>query len=291
MRSMTGYGKSVYSNDEYLIEFEIKSVNSRFLEIRLNLPRELTFLEIDINNMINKYISRGKITGRINFISFKNPDIKINKKKLIAYKKIYDDIKRVTNSNHEIPIEIFLNNEDIIIQSDELSEDNDLKIIILEVIKNGIDQHQKLAIQEGNSMKSYLIEASEIIYKSLKLIEKSFPEYKKQLNDRIKNSTRKLYSNHLNDDDLNRIALEVALYVEKYDITEEVIRMHHHLDKFKDTIDNKKDCGKTLNFILQEMHREINTMGSKYNHNSIFNDLIVIKEEIEKCREIVQNII
>lgn len=291
MRSMTGYGKSVYSGEDYLIEFELKSVNSRFLEIRLSVPRELTFMEIELNNLIKSRINRGKVSGRLNLISFEAPELAVNQTKLRAYKQLYDKIKQETGSADAIPLQLYLENEDIIYHQEDLSKNINLKNRLIEVVNNSLDIHQESAQLEGVSMKQYLIKALEKMQKSLLILESSYPTYKTEINDRLQDSANTLFKGKWQDEELNRLALEIALYVEKSDVTEEIVRLKHHLEKFRETIDSGKDCGKTLNFILQEMHRETNTLGSKYNQNSIFSEMITIKEEIEKCREIVQNIV
>ncbi|MDP8221301.1 MAG: DUF1732 domain-containing protein [Candidatus Stygibacter frigidus] len=291
MRSMTGYGKSVYSGEDYLIEFEIKSVNSRFLDIRMNLPRELSFMEMEINNIIKDKINRGKISGRINLISFKPPELKINETKLKAYNDVFVKIKQITDNNDDIPLQLFLENEEIVYQSDDFSKDNDLKSRIISIVESGIKNHQDTALKEGKSMHDYMMQAVKGMRESLSKIEIAFPTYRNEVNEQIQSHAKELYGKQLGEEELKRLALEIAIYVEKSDVTEEIVRLHHHLNKFQETIDNENDIGKNLNFILQEMHRETNTLGSKYNHNAIFEEMINIKEEIEKCREIVQNIV
>jgi len=291
MRSMTGYGKSIYSGEDYMIEFEIKSVNSRFLEIRINIPRELSFMEMEINNIIKDRINRGKISGRISLISFKPPELKINAIKLKAYNEVFAKIKQITGNKDDIPLQLFLENEEIVYQSDDLSKDNDLKSKIITVVEDGIKDHQDSALKEGKSMHDYMLKALKEMRESLSKIEVAFPAYKTEVNEQIQSHAKELYGNQLGDEELKRLALEIAIYVEKSDVTEEIVRLHHHFNKFQETIYNDDDMGKNLNFILQEMHRETNTLGSKYNHNAIFEEMINIKEEIEKCREIVQNIV
>ncbi len=291
MRSMTGYGKSVYSGEDYLIEFEIKSVNSRFLELKIALPREINFMELEINNQIKDMINRGKVTGRINLVSFEPPELVINKNKLAAYSKVYNEIRQYTGNKEDIPLQLLLANEEIVYHNEDLTQNKKLKAKILEVISEGIAEHQASANREGKAMQDYMQKAFKLMMAALDKIEELFPEYKTEINDRMQTSAKTLFKGRLSDEDINRLSLEIAMYVEKADVTEEIVRLKHHIIKFGETIYLEQDTGKTLNFILQEMHREINTIGSKYSHNSIFEELLLIKEEIEKCRELVQNIV
>jgi uncharacterized protein (TIGR00255 family) len=291
MRSMTGYGKSVYSGEDFILEFEIKSVNSRFLEIRLSVPRELTFLEIEINNKIKGTISRGKISGKLNLVSFEPPELIINRSKLASYLKVMHEIKDITGNQGDIPLDFFLQNEEILYHNEDLSGHSILKEKVFYVIEEGLNEHQRSARNEGESMRNFLVSSSLQMHKSLDIIKGSFPEYKSEISSRMQNAASNLYKGKLCDEDMNRISLEIAFYIEKADVTEEIIRLEHHIKKFSEAILAAEDIGKTLNFLLQEMHREINTIGSKYSHNSIFEEIILIKEEIEKCREMVQNVI
>jgi len=288
---MTGFGKSVYDGDDYYIEFELKSVNSRFMEIRQTIPRELSFLELSITNLIKSGISRGKISGKMNFVSFENAGLKVNESKLASYQEIYNKIKSKTGSNDDVPLSVYLANEEIVFQSEDVSENKTLKERILSSVKACIERHQESALQEGESMGISMRTSVEKIEKSLSNIESFYPGYKERVNSRLQESAKNLYSQKLKEEDLNRLALELAIYLEKSDINEEIVRLYHHTKKFSMTLDKDGDIGKTLNFILQEMHREINTIGSKFNENEIFDDILLIKEEIEKCREMVQNLV
>ena len=125
---------------------------------------------------------------------------------------------------------------------------------------------------------------------SLSRIKTEFPNYKEKINSDLKIKIAEIISHKLRDEDYKRIILEAAIYTDKSDVNEEIIRLYDHVEKIKEFLAEKKTGGKKLNFIIQEMHREINTLGSKFNSIKIFNDVIVIKEEIEKCRELVQNV-
>lgn len=291
MKSMTGYGKSVYEGKDYYIEVELKSVNSRFLEIRTSIPRELSFLEIDINNMIKKRISRGKISVKISFLSYLPPVLKINENKLNTYHKLYKNIKKTINSQDDIPLSLFLENDEIIIQNTDESGNADLKERIFSTLTACIDNHSESAYFEGASMFDFLNRSKETIKEALKIIEGHYPSYKEKISGKLLEAAEKVYSEKLTDEDMNRISLELVLYLEKADINEEIVRLQHHTDKFSATLHQEGEKGKTLNFILQEMHREINTIGAKFNENEIFDQIIQIKEEIEKCREMVQNVV
>ncbi len=191
----------------------------------------------------------------------------------------------------KIPLNIIFSENDIIsIQKKEL-HNKDIRNLILETVTEAILDHQYMAIKEGQSMKKYLEKSMKTCSKSIKTLEELFPLYKKDLFEKYKKNIEELISDKLDEEAVKKITLETSIYVEKADVTEEIIRLKDHIEKFNEKLkDQDLETGKTLNFILQEMQREINTIGSKFNTVKAFKEILSTKEEIEKCREIVQNV-
>lgn len=291
MKSMTGYGKARYSDDDFEIDIEVKSVNGRFLDTKIKLSRELSFLEMELKNNLKKRIKRGKVEINIDFQNKIIPELALDEENLKAYWKIYNQAKKVLGTKSEIPLEQLLSEYNVIsIKTDNL-ECEKFKNLILKIFEKALSEHQEMALDEGKSMLNFFNSAIQKMSSSLSKIENEFPKYKKEMSEKLKNNLTTLLKQKLEDDDYKRILLESAIYTEKADVTEEIIRIKHHLDKFEEKINQKNtEIGKSINFILQEMQREMNTIGSKFNSTSVFDEIISIKEEIEKCREIVQNV-
>ncbi len=291
MKSMTGYGISRYVDEECEFDIELKSVNSRFLDFKIFLPKELNFLEIVIRESVKKAIHRGKIEIRINFYLKKMKEIKIDLEKLKSFKKAFDFAKIELNLNDKFPLADFFLEDEKLQQSDILFEQSTIEKIVLKSLQSVIKEHQKMALNEGRAMKKFLQDSFKVITKALRKIESEFPKYKKKIYQKMVKNITHILETKLKDDDYKRIMLEAALYIDKADVSEEIIRIKDHIEKFLNILKEKKnEIGKTLNFILQEMHREINTIGSKYNSKIIFSEILIIKQEIEKCRELVQNV-
>jgi len=291
MKSMTGYGKSMYIDKDCEFNIEIKSVNNRFFEFRIYCPKELNFLEFKIRELVKKSLNRGKIEIRINFVIKKNNEIEINVEKLKLYKKLFDKANIELNLNEKFPIQSFFLENEILQQKETNFQQNSIEKKVLMSLQEAINEHQKMALFEGRSMKKFINKSIKQMTKALYKIEKEFPNHKKNIHQKMTKNIEQILGSKLKDDDYKRIMLEAALYIEKADVNEEIIRIKDHIDKFHNILKEKKDeIGKTLNFILQEMHREINTIGSKYNSKKIFSEILIIKEEIEKCRELVQNV-
>ncbi len=290
MKSMTGYGRAKYLDENIDLEIEVRSVNSRFLDLRIKQPYHLSFMEAAISKQINKTIVRGKVDVNINLNLLKAPDMELNEEMVKAYWEVYNKAKKMVNTDAHLPFAKLLSEKDIIrIGKTEIDED-DMSKIIMTTLDEAIIAHQKMALNEGDSMKEYCFNSLSKMSSALNKIEAEFPKYKKEIYSKLKDNIEGLLGAFIKEEDHKKLLLETAIYVEKADISEEIVRLNNHIDKFSALLEEKTELGKKLNFILQEMHREINTIGSKFNSTKVFDDTILIKEEIEKCREIIQNV-
>lgn len=291
MKSMTGYGKASFATENIEIEVEIKSVNHRFFELRMYLPNELEALELNFRRLLNNTIKRGKIDFRIKLVDKRLPEIELDTLRLKAFWDIYKKAAQVVESQQEPKLEIIANQNSIINLKTASLEGTEIINKIDEIIAQAIEEHQQMALNEGKHMHDFFVGSLNKIHSSLKIIEIEFPDFKTKVFNKLKNSLDDILKEHFNDDDYRRILAETAIYVEKADVTEEIVRLKNHLDKFQHKMNEEcAEKGKSLNFILQEMHREANTIGSKFNTPSVFSSILTIKEEVEKCREMVQNV-
>jgi uncharacterized protein (TIGR00255 family) len=289
MKSMTGYGKDTIFTDDYNIVVEVKSVNNRFLDLNIFFPRELISLELILKKLFKNKIFRGKFEVKIDVFDKRIPTTVINEPKLKSYSELIKKAAKISGFDINVNLQDLISYPEMLISD---FPDND-KLIndIITLTKNAINQHQNMAIEEGQKMADYIKESLYNMQQSLLKIEESFPFYKKELFDKLLRNMENLINDTINDDDRHKILVETSLKIDRSDITEEIVRLKSHIEKFKNLLDkNDIPLGKKFNFILQEMHREINTIGSKYNTNLIFDKILFIKEEIEKCREIIQNV-
>ncbi len=213
----------------------------------------------------------------------------INEPKLKSYSNLLKQAAKIGGFDLQINIQDLIAEPDMLI-----SENNDNQQLIEDiklVVKNALKNHQIMALKEGDKMADYIKKSLENMNKSLTIVEKAFPKYKIELFDKLVKKMEELIHEAINDDDKHKILVETSIKIDRSDITEEIIRLRSHIEKFESLLNvNNQALGKKFNFILQEMHREINTIGSKYNSNLVFDHILFIKEEIEKCREIIQNV-
>ena len=291
IRSMTGYGKGFLNTENREYQVEIKSVNHRYLDINIKMPRTLSYLEEDIKKEISKRIKRGKIDV---FITFENNsqegrNVKINKELAKVYinqlKELADE-EKISDKIEVIDIAKF---PDILtIKIDE--NDEKIKNEIIQATKDATEKIVEMKNIEGEKIAQDLLtriekiesKIAEISKKSTGLIE----EYVVKLEKRIKEILKS------EEVDKSRLAQEVVIYADKCSVEEEITRLKSHIYQFKNLLsDNKNETiGKKLDFIIQEMNRETNTIGSKANNLEITNGVIDIKTELEDIREQVQNI-
>lgn len=286
--SMTGFGRNFVSNDFCSVKTEIKSVNSKFLDLRFRLPKIFSYLEIEMMNVFKEKALRGKIDINVD-VQFRKPVKipKINHNMLNLYLDALREIQMESEVLDDIRIDHLIHYDDIL----EFTEDTETEEKVGSLIKESANQ----ALDELHNMRQ---KEGENLYNDLKERIGRLKEYKNNIDklkenvfeywfDKFKKRMEKLDIEIQED----RITQEAGFYAEKADITEEVVRIGSHLDQFVETLDNEEFCGKKLDFISQELHREFNTIGSKSNSADIVNIVVSAKSEIDKIREQVQNIV
>ena len=289
IKSMTGFGKynDIMNDREYQIE--VKSVNHRYLDISVKLPRQLSYLEDLIKKEVSTSIKRGKIDI---FITFNNNsqegrELKIDKDLAKTYIKEIKDISREEDIEPTIDFVELLKLPDVL-NLKYNQEDEQIKQEVIGVLKVAIKQLVKMRSEEGNKIYDDLMKRIDTVEsKIIKISEKStglIQEYVVKLEGRVKEILQ------TEEIDKSRIAQEVVIYADKSSIEEEITRLKSHISQFRNLLQSNEAVGKKLDFIIQEMNRETNTIGSKSNCLDITNNVIDIKTELEDIREQIQNI-
>ena len=289
IKSMTGFGKynDIMNDREYQIE--VKSVNHRYLDISVKLPRQLSYLEDIVKKEVSKNIKRGKIDI---FITFNNNsqegrELKIDKDLAKTYIKEIKDISREEDIEPTIDFVELLKLPDVL-NLKYNQEDEQIKQEVIGVLKVAINQLVKMRSEEGNKIYDDLMKRIDTVEsKIIKISEKStglIQEYVVKLEGRVKEILQ------TEEIDKSRIAQEVVIYADKSSIEEEITRLKSHISQFRNLLQSNEAVGKKLDFIIQEMNRETNTIGSKSNCLDITNNVIDIKTELEDIREQIQNI-
>ncbi|MBP7309943.1 MAG: YicC family protein [Candidatus Cloacimonetes bacterium] len=290
MKSMTGYGRSAVSQNDIEIEIEIKSVNSRYLDLKIYLPRDLGFHEIAIRRYVATYLSRGAVEIRINFTDRRPPSLVLNKGNLLKYHDLASAAVSELALQDRVSIEFLLNEPGVIENQKNLAEDPILAELLDKALTLALDKAAASMEQEGLQTKAVLAESMHKLIAAVRDVSTHVEPFKADLYQNMLNRIKDLIGNYHLENLEQRLVQELAIYVDKYDIGEELSRLESHYQTFMSTLEKDGEIGKTLNFIIQEMQREANTLGSKFSTSKSFPLVLVIKEEVEKCREIIQNV-
>ncbi len=287
---MTGYGKSELVTEKKEINVEMKSVNNRYLDVNVKLPRYLMFAEEKIKKLVSGYVTRAKVDMFINITTAENSGkvVKIDKDFAISYVNAFKELCENTDIIYDLSASKFINTDVVTIQHEEVS-DEELWEELSPIIESCLESYNVMRSNEGEHLKNNIIEKLDNLEKYVSDIELIIPEnisaYKSKLLEKIYEALDG------SDVDENRIIAEVALYVDKTCVDEETVRLKSHFTAMRDLLaGNENAIGKKLDFIIQEMNRETNTIGSKANDLKISHIVVEMKNEIEKIREQIQNI-
>lgn len=291
IKSMTGYGMGEYSNEHYKFKVEIKSVNHRYSDITVKLPRHINYLEETIKRNVKDKISRGKVDVYINleYINESAVDVKIDVPLAKSYKLALTNLLAELNMDDSIRIHNILGIQDVVrTERKELDQDMVWEILS-KALFSALDNIMIMKEAEGNALKSDILSKVGNIEVFVNKIEERAPsvilDYKAKLKERIKNL---LDDNVVLDED--RFSNEVAFFADKSSIDEEIVRIYSHINQFRSIMEEDDSVGRKLDFLIQEFNRETNTIGSKANDITISKYVVELKAELEKIREQIQNI-
>jgi uncharacterized protein (TIGR00255 family) len=291
IQSMTGYGRGECSKKNIAAVVELRSVNSRFFEFSSRLPRSLTLRENEIKEIIRSKLARGKISLTAALQSETNGKLplKVNTPAAKSYYKLLNQLRTSLKLKETVKLEHVLRFSEVFeggIDEEGVSEE---WAVFEESLQLAVKDLQTMRANEGREISKDMIARVEHIQKDLVHIEATskqrIPEERTRLHERI----MQLVSDK-NVVDSQRLELEIALLADKLDVTEECVRFRSHNKFFLDALQNDDAAGRKLNFLIQEMNREANTIGSKSNDTEIAHLVVAIKEELEKIREQLQNI-
>ncbi len=289
---MTGYGRGECARDGFKITVELGAVNRRQSEVSVNLPRELEMLEAQVRDAINARVARGRVSARISIHATEgnlSARMHINKRLAEAYAAELGKLARQLKLSGEITLDQILRAPGVFQSDEELVEAENIWPLVERALKQALEALVKMREREGAHLMQDLAARIGTMRKSVERIQKQAPltaeNYRKQLLERIKNAG---IENATADDE--RLAKEIVLFADRSDITEELTRMQSHFQQFEDCRKAREPVGRTLDFLAQEMNREINTIGSKGNDAIISREVVRLKSELEKFREQVQNV-
>ena len=293
IKSMTGYGKAEVALDDFIFNVDIKTLNSRYRDIIVRLPQDIQALEMEIRSWISSRIGRGRVELyiRIEGIFEKSHyDLVLNEPLARAYMDIFDRLAKLLSIDSNVNVDTFCNLRDVIVQRPKELDMEKVRSILKETIDNALSSVQDMRRQEGEVLEKDIEKRLETVEERLNRIKERAPMLVESYRNRLKENVAKLLKGtdiHVNGE---RLEQELAIFADKSDITEEMVRLESHLMQFRRYMQDDEPVGRRLDFLVQEINREVNTIGAKALDPLISTMIVDIKGEIEKIREQVQNI-
>ena len=298
LKSMTGFGAAEAERDGFKVAVELRSVNHRFLDIALRLPRPLLVLEDGIKARVRERVDRGRISLSIEFESKEQlEDVQVNASLVQAYVAAGERIVRemglpagtLKDPDHLGPLlATLLAQPEVLARTARAVDTDAVRDIVLQCVDRAVDQADEMKLREGRALGADLQNRLDSIVASHRTVEMLAPGVVQEAKQNLKARLAKLLDG--GEVDAQRLAQEVAFLADRSDINEECVRLASHLQQFSDCMRAKGQGARRMGFLLQEMHREVNTIGSKTAQLEITHEVLRMKEEIEKLREQVQNL-
>jgi len=291
IKSMTGFGQTTLHAGNLVVAVEVKTLNSKSLDVNLRLPRKFSEKELELRTLIGDKLERGKISFAVDYQQAAKPEIALryNEELFAAY---YTSLKKLADkvmAGYDNLFQLALSSPDVVITNGkeelDVAEWEKVKALVLEAIEK-CDQFR---LAEGKVLQEKLVEYIHAIRKALEHVEVLDPKRIEKIRNRIKGNITDFFGSE--GFDANRLEQEIIFYIEKLDIHEERVRLKTHLDYFLKIVNEQQANGKKLGFIAQEIGREINTIGSKANDAQMQQHVVMMKEELEKIKEQLNNVL
>lgn len=290
IKSMTGFGRCEVLKDSRKFTVELKSVNHRYLDVNIRMPKKLNFFETSIRTLLKSYADRGKVDIFITYEDLSQSQVSVKYNAVLAaeYLKYLNQMAEEFSLDNDVRVST-LSRYPEVFTMEECSEDEDeLWNGLKEALEGAFSQFVEMRTKEGERLKEDILLKLDLLSEQIRFIEERSPQIIAEYRTKLEEKMRELLEDTQIDD--NRIAAEVILFADKICTDEEVVRLKSHIQHMKETLEESNGIGRKLDFIAQEMNREANTILSKANDLDISNRAISLKTEIEKIREQIQNI-
>jgi uncharacterized protein (TIGR00255 family) len=292
MKSMTGHGRGECSQDGFKIIVELSSVNRKQMEISVNLPREMEPLEAAVRDVINRRLSRGRVLATVSLhagVKGSSARMHLNIPLAKAYARELNKLANELKLSGSVTLDHLVRAPGVMQTDEQIAGGEDFEPAVEKALAKALSALVKMREREGAHLQSDLTERITNLRQAAAAVQKHAPEVARRYRDQLVERVRAagLETPALDDE---RLLKEVVFFADRSDITEELTRLQSHFQQFDDCLQSKEPVGRTLDFLAQEMNREINTIGSKANHALISRAVVTLKAELEKFREQAQNV-
>lgn len=290
VKSMTGFGRAVKELDGYVITVELKSVNHRYFEFSSRCPRQYGFIDEKIKSFVNSHIERGKVDCYVGIeaLNTESADVVVNHTLASAYVKALKEMAQSYDLKEDFGASTISRFSDVLVVKKAEEDEEKIWTLVKEVASEAIDKFIEMRQTEGKRMHDDVYSRSSFILDCVSYIEERSPETVKEYNDKLVQRVHDLIGDVSLDE--NRVIQEVAIFADKVAVAEETVRLRSHIEQLRGFLDSDTAIGRKMDFLVQEINRETNTIGSKCNDVDIARRVVDMKAEIEKIREQIQNI-
>ena len=290
LKSMTGFGRAVGEMDGYVITVEMKSVNHRYFEFSSRIPRQYGFIEDKLKSFVNSNVSRGKVDCFVSIeaLNTEAADVVVNNTLASAYVKALKELSVTYDLKEDFGAYSIARFNDVLVVKKSEEDEEKLWNNVKSVCSEAIGKFNDMRSVEGEKLYNDIKSRGEHIIEIVSFIEERSPQTVKEYNDKLALRVHELIGDASLDE--ARIIQEVAIYADKVAVAEETVRLRSHIDQLNSFLDSSEPIGRKMDFLIQEINREANTIGSKANDVDIARCVVEIKAEVEKIREQVQNI-
>ena len=290
IKSMTGFGRYEFTSAERKITVEMKSVNHRYSEISVRMPKKLNMFETGIRNVLKQYISRGKVDM---FITYEDESegkacVRYNEEIAAEYLRYLRKIGETFGLENDIRVSTLSKYPEVLVLEEQAQNEDDIWNDIETAVRGCAEKFVQTRIDEGNHLKEDIIQKLQGILEMVSKVEERSPQIVAEYREKLMNKVTELLGDTKLDESV--LATEITIFADKICVDEETVRLRAHVDNMIKTLDSGENIGRKLDFIAQEMNREANTTLSKANDMELSNIAIDLKTEIEKIREQIQNI-
>lgn len=290
IRSMTGFGRREGAHRKSTLVVEVRAVNHRFLEVAVRLPRTFNELEDSFKKAVQQCCRRGRVDITLSFYGEKSGTRAVMLDHTLAkqYHQKLGELKKTLKVSGKVDLALLAGFREIVSVSESVEPDPQLSRLAMRLLTQALDDLDRMKRREGTALAKAIQQHLEAIQRAKTLVSERAPGLADDAFQRMKARIEKLMGNEVPDP--TRLHQELAVFADRYDITEELVRLDSHMVQFDRTLKSQEAVGKTLDFLLQEFGREVNTIGSKANDVEITNHVVQMKAELEKIREQVQNV-
>lgn len=290
VKSMTGFGRAVKEIDGYIITVELKSVNHRYFEFNSRCPRQYGFIDDKIKSYVNSKVARGKVECYVGIEALNTEacEVAVNNTLASAYVKALNEIAENYSVNCDLSATSISRFPDVLVVKKAEEDEEKIWNMVKEVADIALDKFIEMRTVEGRKMYDDVYSRTTFILDAVSFIEERSPQTVKEYNDKLIERVHELIGDVSLDE--GRIIQEVAIFADKVAVAEETVRLRSHIEQLRNFLNADTEIGRKMDFLVQEINRETNTIGSKCNDVEIARKVVDMKAEIEKIREQIQNI-